>query len=618
MFKIIDQLILKYEIKEIEAAFIQLFIEFNKIKVSKNKLIKSILDSEKETIRDIKDYIKKDFKKINLYDLINVFELLIPKKDRKLNGAFFTPKSITDFIVKNTIKSDNQKICDPSCGCGAFLVDAVVFINDTFGKDIVNIIEDNIYGADIASYSVRRAKILLTLLALQNDEDCNNINYNIAHTDSLKADWNKLFDGVSIDDGFDVVIGNPPYVKFQDLEINIRNDLFKNWSTLKNGNYNLYFAFFELGLQILNDKGILGYITPNNYFTSLAGVSLRKYLASNKFIDKIVDFNHLKLFNAQTYTCITFLKKQKREYFLYERIDDYEKLKNLSKLKYSQIKYSQLNNRKWRLLKDIDQKNIENIENIGHRLGEVVDIRVGVATCKDSVYFINGDTLEGDYYYKEYNNEKYPIEKDITKPIAKISDFKTQEALDNNKRRIIFPYTKNNGDVDIIPEKELENKYPKCHKYLLDAKDELLTRDKGKVEYPEWYAYARTQGLNFHGKKLLTPTFSAEPRFLKEDDVNSMFCNGYAIFLKQKNDLFFINHRLKLDALAKILNSKVMDYYIKKTSVSIQGGYPCYQKNFIELFGIPDLSSEEIDFLERNNDKEKIYQFLLKKYKLDI
>ena len=122
-------------------------------------------------------------------------------------------------------------------------------------------------------------------------------------------------------------------------------------------------------------------------------------------------------------------------------------------------------------------------------------------------------------------------------------------------------------------------KYPKCYEYLYAIKNELSKRDKGKKKYESWYAYGRKQGVDTYGLKLLTPTFSKKPRFLLDSDEFSLFCNGYAIFEKNGVDLRIIQ---------KILNSIVMDYYINKTSVNIEGGFPCFQKNFIELFSIPN------------------------------
>jgi adenine-specific DNA-methyltransferase len=170
----------------------------------------------------------------------------------------------------------------------------------------------------------------LTIYALQYDEFLSESDFNLYHQDSLKANWNLQFDNV---------FGNPPYVKFQDLSDESRDYLTKNWTTVEGGTFNLYFAFFELGYKLLKPTGQLGYITPNNYFTSLAGESLRKYFQNKKCVTRIVDFSHKKVFDAQTYTAITFLNKQKNESITYDRIKPnlspeiiFKKCKRLAKL----------------------------------------------------------------------------------------------------------------------------------------------------------------------------------------------------------------------------------------------------------------------------------------------
>lgn len=617
MQKNLEKILSSYDSSTIETALVQLFVESNDISVKNNALIKQLIQNKSENVLAAKELLINEVETKNIVNFVNIFELLVPSDDKQINGAFFTPATITDFIVSQTIASASQKICDPSCGCGAFLIAATIFISEKFKKDIVDVIENNIYGVDIADYSIHRVKILLSLLALKNGNDRKNIKFNLRTADSLIVDWKKLFPETK--KGFDVVIGNPPYVKFQDLNKELRDKLYKDWQTLKTGNYNLYFAFFELGVAIVKPDGVLGYITPNNYFTSLAGVPLREYLEKNRLIKKIIDFNHLKLFEAQTYTCITFLKRSTGDFFYYERVDNYEALGHLENLRYSKINFIDLNNKKWRLLRNSDQDNIKKIECAGKKLGDIVDIRVGIATCKDSVYFIDGTTLDGDYYSKSYNGKNYQIEKEITQPIAKISDFRNQVDLDENSRRIIFPYQKNGRKVEVIKANELKNIYPNCYEYFLAVKEELSTRDKGGIKYPEWYAYARTQGLNFSGKKLLTPTFSSEPRFLLEQDENALFCNGYAIYSINESNLFSkVEQQLDLGTIRKILNSSVMDYYIKRTSVSIEGGYPCYQKNFIELLGIPSFTTDELGFLNQVEDKNQIDNFLVEKYGIKI
>ncbi|MDH3325038.1 MAG: hypothetical protein OEL89_05345, partial [Candidatus Peregrinibacteria bacterium] len=177
-----------------------------------------------------------------------------------------------------------------------------------------------------------------------------------------------------------------------------------------------------------------------------------------------------------------------------------------------------------------------------------------------------------------------------------------------DKRRIIFPYVKEGKTHNLIEEKILKEKYPKTYFYLMIIKEELSKRDKGKSKIPNWYAYGRGQGLNFSGKKLLTKTFSNKPNFMIDEDEYALFCNGYAVFPKDNEDMII---------LKKILNSDLMNYYARKTSVGIGGDYQCYQKNFIESFSIPRLSVDEKQFLMSEDDTENIKMFLTKIYGLE-
>lgn len=606
-------LIKKYPVENIENAYVRAFLNSQNIIVINNELLLGILnDSSEITQKIITDItIPK-----SIYELENIFELLIPPTDKKINGAFYTPSLITNYMVNELIFDKNVKLCDPSCGCGAFLIAAIEKIHEKYDKPVSDIIAENIYGSDIAEYSIRRCKILLSLLALLNNQDVKTLKFNLFTINSLSKDINIAYKEVIHNGGFDVMIGNPPYVKYQDLPKELRENLIKDWETIKTGNYNLYFAFFELGMKLLKKDGLLGYIVPNNYFTSLSGINLRTYLQNNHYLKKIIDFTHIKVFDVQTYTCITFLQKRINSYFEYERIDDKKRLNSLQELEFSKNYFENLNVKKWRLLKEDDINNIRKIENMPHKLKDLVDIRVGIATCKDNIYFVDSTLTDGDYYLKNYNKQIYKIERNITKKISKISDFIDDKSFKNNMRRIIFPYKLLNNKAVIIEENEFKIKYPCCYKYLQIVKSELLKRDKGQVEYPAWYAYARTQGLSFIGKKLLTPTFSDKPRFMYDNENSSLFCNGYGLFEKntiQKN-LFGVN--IGLSVLQKILNSSIMNYYINKTSVSIDGGYLCYQKNFIESFGIPELSFEDINFIENTDDENKIEEFLIKKYDL--
>ncbi len=550
-------------------------------------------------------------------DLENHLELIIPQTDRKLNGAFFTPDYIIDFIINEVKPQLNDKNLDPSCGCGAFLIGLTDYYKNTFDKSVKSIVKENIYGSDILAYNIHRTKLLLTIYALQHNEILEESDFNLYNQDSLKADWNLTFD---------TVVGNPPYVKFQDLSDENREYLVKNWTTVEGGTFNLYFAFFELGYKLLKPTGRLGFITPNNYFTSLAGEAMRRFFQQKKCVTRIIDFTHKKVFDAQTYTALTFLNKQENEAITFDRIKNGYTPKDFLPIANGSSNYlKDLNIKKWRLLKTDEQKNIKTIETIGTQISKLFDICVGIATLKDDVFFIDGSNEKNGYFIKTTDKGTFEIEKEITKPVYKISDFKTQEEAEQNTRRIICPYTIKGKTTMPISETEFKKRFPKCYAYFLSEKETLLARDKGKVKFEPFFVWGRTQGLAKTGKKILNPTFSQTPRFLLINEEEAYFTNGYGTFFReQETDTLFadsvkpISKIENIDVVQKIFNSIVMHYYVSKTSVAIEGGYPCYQKNFIEKFTIPEFSEIEIETLRSLNDKEEIDDFLIEKYQLNL
>lgn len=617
--KNIKILLEKYQVADIEKNLIWYFLISKNIKYEKSDIINNYFIDF-----DTNDNLLAEFKRFSinhLKDVENILEMIIPDIDKKINGAFFTPEFIVDFIINELNPEENDRCIDPSCGSGAFLLGLVKYYFFKYNKPIKSILHDNIYGFDILSYNIQRSKILISLFALQQNEVIEERDFNLYHHDSIRYNWAKDF--VKNGNKYDIVLGNPPYVKFQDMTQENRDFLKTYYHSINKGSYNLYFAFFELGFSMLKENGKLGYITPNNYFTSFAAESLREFFHTKNCIYRIVDFKDKKIFDAQTYTAITFIQKKSFKYLNYDRItDNCSPVNFLNNVNGSRNFYSKLNNKKWRLLKDKEQENIYNIENVGRQINDLFDISVGIATLKDSIFFLEGKTTtDNKFYLKYYNNNEYYIEKNITKPVYKISDFKNQLELNKNKRKIVFPYKFINNKIQIIPELELKNKYPYTNNYFHDVKSDLEKRDKGKHINP-FYSYGRSQGLNKKGIKIVTPSFSRFPRFMLINDEESLFCNGYGLRFKtnQKNMWENENHitdKKNSDVLIRILNSYVMHYYISITSVSIDGGYPCYQKNFIEKFTIPDISEKEL-FKMRELSVFEFNKYLIELYHLNV
>lgn len=610
--KTIIDLLKKYDWTILEPHIIYHYLNEYSLDYKKSEVLKNYFEGF-ELNNNVYNLVSKiNFESIK--DLENTLELLIPSSDRIVNGAFFTPSYIVDYIINTIQPKQNDKCIDPSCGGGAFLIGLCDYYKQNYNKSICATIRENVFGSDILEYNIIRSKIILSIYGLHHDESIQEEDFNLICADSLKHQWENTFD---------CIIGNPPYVKFQDLLDETRTFLADNWRSCQKGTYNLYFAFFEVGYRLLSENGKLGYITPNNYFTSLAGECLRDFFDITKCVYKIVDFNSTKVFNVQTYTAITFLNKAKNESIEYDRIEHgvkpFDYLKNIS---FSISPYEELNTKKWRLLRQDEKDNIYQIEHIGVPIKKLFSINVGIATLKDELFFINIIQDNGLNYIIDFKGKKFEIEKEITKPLFKISDFKNQKDIVGNQRRIIFPYYIDGKNAAIIDEDEMKVKYPQCYKYFAFIQDKLLARNEGKI-YP-FYAYGRTQGLTKQGIKLLTPTFSQYPRFLIVDDIQALFTNGYGIYFDkqtQKNifdDIHPLSLEQNIDVLQKVLNSVIMDYYVKKTSVSIEGGYPCYQKNFIEKFTIPTFSDEELSILRNLTSVDEINDFLIEKYQVNL
>ena len=613
---IINKLLNNHEINLIEKHLIYFFLKKNQLELNRSPIISNLLSNFKTNSEIYLLVSKIDIK--DLKCLENYLELLIPTNDKKINGAFFTPAYVVDFIIKEVSPKNKDKCLDPSCGCGAFLIGLVEYYQKTFTKSIKETISENIYGSDILNYNVKRSKIILSLYGLQHNEIIEESDFNIYNQDSLQADWKTEFE---------IIVGNPPYVKFQDLSDDNRLYLIRNCKSIETGTFNLYFAFFELGYELLTTNGKLGYITPNNYFTSLSGLSLRQYFLKNKCVTRIVDFRYRKVFDAQTYTAITFVNKKVNESILFDKIQNEQSCADfLNSANGSSNYLENLEVSKWRLLKTNDQKNIKNIEKIGTPIKQLFNIAVGIATLKDEVFFIDSANEKNGYLTKTTENGIFLIEKKITMPVYKISNFKSQKDINKNTLRIITPYHTNSKTAVPILEDEFRDKYPECYAFLLSEKIKLEGRDKGKKAFSPFYLWGRTQGITRFGKKILNPTFSKHPRFLFVPMEDAYYTNGYGIYFDRGNynktifedSIQEISKEENILVVQKILNSIVMDYYISNTSISIQGGYPCYQKNFIEKFTIPNFTKEEINNLKNLNNQIEIDKFLIDKYQVNI
>ena len=588
-----------YSFSDIETVVIRNILRNSGIKKVRNCLIYDILS------RKINEGVSFWFetKKVvpDLELLEKLYELNVLEKDRKVNGSYYTPTNIIAYIIKNTI-ANLGTICDPACGSGAFLVESAKFLKNKFNLSYEEIFKNFIFGIDILPASVKRTKVMLSLLAILNGED-KNFDFNLYEGDSLVFDWKR----VPHFKGFDYVVGNPPYVRTKNIRDELRKNI-KKWNTANFGNADLYIPFFEIAIEITNEKGRVGFITPNTYLTSLNAKLVREFLSSNCFLRRIIDFNGWQIFGgATTYTCITILDKNRQKYLEFSLVNTQAKLANLDELAFNKVKTNSLSGSEWRLLLKEDAEKIFKIENAGSPLFKYVDKFVtGLATLSNDLFLVEDNG--GKFLQKEYKGKVFLIERSITKKIIKPNKVKSQVALINNRERIIYPYVyEKNNKAKILPELSLKKLFPKTYEYLCAIRSDLELRDKGGKKYEAWYAYGRTQGLNNFGKKIILPMMDNKPSFIIVEEKDSLIYCGYAIYPKKKEDF---------PILEKVLNSGVMWFYLKKTSKNYSGGFKSFAKNYVKNFSIPNFSDQEKEKLLKMNDKKQLELFLSRKYQL--
>ncbi len=551
----------------------------------------------------------------------------INKLKRKKDGIFYTPSYITDYIVKNTLgkicedkkvalnidkidylsdkdyeniityKSflENLKIIDPSCGSGAFLNQAFnyLLIEYSLVYELINsyniqnkkqnlfdysnfdleILENNLFGVDINEEAIEITKLSLWLKTAQKNRKLSDLSKNIKCANSL---LNMPFELNS----FDVVIGNPPYVRQERIK-DIKADLEKNYEVYS-GTADLFVYFYELAYKLLKQNGLFGFICSNKFFRAKYGENLRKFLLNNLTFQHIVDFNGVKVFESATVdSAITIFEKSKaNEYHEFKLIDS--DLKN-----FNFLKQSDLTNDSFSFANSKELEIKKKIEKIGTPLKEW-DIKIyrGILTGFNEAFIIDSKT-------KDELIKKDSKSAEIIKPILRGRDIKR---YDYEFANLWLINTHNNPPINI-------NEYPAIKEHLDKFYPQLEKRtDKGATPYNlRNCAYLQ----EFEKEKIMwNPVNSSE--YIFSYIQNEIFFNNSIFMISGKNLKYIIS----------FLNSKLTKWSLSKiTDLSQNGVYGYGSKEKFELLPIPKISEEaQQPFIklvdEILSSKEKI-----KKYK---
>ena len=532
------------------------------------------------------------------------------KTKRKKDGVFYTPKYITKYIVDNTVgklcdekkvelniideeyakgrtnrKKETLKqldenlqayrnwllnitICDPACGSGAFLNQALEYLMEehrfidelesqllgagfTFPGVENHILENNIFGVDINDESIEIAKLSLWLRTAQRGRKLTSLNNNIKCGNSLIDDpevagekafnWQQEFPTVFDKGGFNVLIGNPPYVQIKDSN----SYLIYNYSTFYSGD--LYALFFEKAMSLLMTKGILGFITPSSYMTNIGFISLREVLLKFK-INQLLDLGANVFKDASVDSAIIVIERD---------IDDNNQIKvgsNLENLrKINQSIFYDLENKNFNIY--IEPKALE--------ICNIIDSR----------------TLKFDSFLSFSRGVEFGFK----------SEFVFNEKKDHNFLPIIC-----GGNI---------------------SKQQIIFEDKYIVFDRNNAKIYKTQEIYLNEKILVKRIGN---RIIGSYDDKGYFnvCDVYNIQLKS-----FDNYSLK--SISSIINSKLINFYYDTKFKSVKVLFPKIPIQNLKLLPIPnflkksdekleDLTSLYLDLKKELQEQSKKFLNLLK------
>lgn len=395
------------------------------------------------------------------------------------------------------------------------------------------------------------------------------------NTSSSFFDKEWMFD---INDGFDIVIGNPPYVKVQNLQKN-QTDYFKNKFVSAKGKYDIYVLFIENSINdLINENGQVVFINPHRFMIAEYGLGIRQYLIKQKALSKILVFGVEQVFDeATTYTGIFFFSKNSKSILFCEANDI-----KLNDIEFKSYLYSDIGD-VWSFKSDKSNELLSKLTK--HKLVKDVfaGIYQGLISMGDDIQMLEGIIVEDKFIgYSKRLEKNVEIESALMKPVLKGENIIRYSEL-KTKIYVFYPHIINEKNKTIpIDDINFKNNFPLGFKYISNFKDELeLKKIKYKTNPKFWYSLHRSRELSlFKSDKIITPQLQNKSSFTI--DTNNYFpdAGGYMI-VKKENDL------INLNVYLAIFNSSLFYYFITQTSTPYNNNYFYFKTNYIQPFSIP-------------------------------
>ncbi|MCC6284377.1 MAG: Eco57I restriction-modification methylase domain-containing protein [Phycisphaerales bacterium] len=392
--------------------------------------------------------------------------------------------------------------------------------------------------------------------------------------------------------GFDCIIGNPPYIRVQELNKWAPEECaFYKWKykAAAKGNYDIYVVFTERALSLLAPDGLLGFIMPHKFWQAQYGAGLRKLIADGKHLKAVVDFAHHQVFqNATTYTAIHVLQRSANAGPI-----DYAAFTDLTD---GVAQCAAIDKLPQREIEGVTRRQVAKLAAGGSAfsfgppvafdpdgefksLSAVADLAQGFKTGADKVFVVTliKESKGIAKVRSEETERDYEIESAALRPLVKSEHMKAFDLLPS-PLRLIFPYLSDDKAWRLATPDEMEERFPLLWKdYLPDMRTALDKREKGRFKGERFYQYSRPQNFAPLSKpKIINPDICEHPQMCWDASGRSVFSGGAAggvaiVPTKQIDGMLLMG----------ILNSKLADNWIRANGTPFRGGYLNCEIRFI-------------------------------------
>ncbi|MBZ9629799.1 Eco57I restriction-modification methylase domain-containing protein [Salegentibacter sp. LM13S] len=403
--------------------------------------------------------------------------------------------------------------------------------------------------------------------------------------------------------GFDVVIGNPPYMRVQEITKTqpLEKNFYEQNYQVARSSYDLANIFMELAVNISNVKSSNCYILPHKFFNSSSTSNFRDYLTDGQYIDKLTHFGANMIFDeADTYTCIANFSPLPNSGFLLYKAkynEDYHS-KMLDEYNYDLILYQQLNelselygSNQWILPEGrLGVRIFEKLYKSGITFSDRFEgIYQGIATSKDELYI--GELLEEteQTYVLTFEklNKQYEVEKDFFKPLLRGKDVQRYSYLKTDLF-VFFPYDLSTEGEPAVTLNKFEEGYPLTFKYIIDNEINFKSRERGRAGKMDlWYTYIYPKNLDKFQKYKLSsmeicsryPNVTLNPGIYHNTKVYS--------WIKKETT------KESYEYLLSIANSKILWWFLIITGDTLRGDARTFKTNYLNPFPLPGAVSIE-------------------------